>query len=368
MFNKFRLLLIFVVLGVLAACSPASPSPTPLPLADEITFFDWPADIPQSVLDAFTSEYGVKINYTTFEAMEEAKANLEAGEVYDVVVLESDVVAMLGPAGLLAEINYDNIPNFAHIAPNFKDMGYDPDNRYSVPYRWGSIGLVVRSDLVEEMPTSWADLWDPKYAGKVAVRDQVPYDLIGATLKSLGYPLNTEDPAILAKVEQRLLDLRPNVIFVPSYAEAAVPLLESGEAEILVGWAEDVIAGQAVNEKIVYVMPTDGTMLWGDNFVIPANSPHKYTAELFVNFLLRPEISAQIINENYYAMPNEAAYPLIKPEILNNPAIYPEDRDLVHAEIFLPLSPAGDELYQQVWANFISQQPPGEGGNANNLP
>lgn len=359
--NKLSMIFILVSLLVMGlGCTYTTPeltlpSPTPLPpLAKELILYDWEEDMPQSVLDAFTREYGVKITYHTYEAMEEARFNLTKGEVYDIVVLESDIVGQLVPEGLLAEIDYTHIPNFNHIAPNFKDLSYDPGNKYSIPYNWGSIGLVVRSDLVEEVPTRWADLWAPQYAGKVAIRDDVPYDLIGATLKSMGYPLNTEDPAILAQVEQRLLELRPNVIFAGSYAEAAMPLLLSGEAFILLGWAEDVVAGRAENESIVYVIPEDGTMLWGDNFVIPANSPHKYTAEVFINFLLRPEISAQIVNENYYAMANEAAYPLINPEIRNDPVIFPPVENLAKAEVFLPLSPAGDQLYQEIWARFLA--------------
>ena len=355
---KISILINLLVMGLscnYAATELSSPSPTlPPSLAREMILYDWEEDMPQSVLDAFTQEYGVKVTYLTYKAMEEAQLNIIKGEVYDVVVLENDILTLLVPERLLAEINYDHIPNFSHIAPNFKDLSYDPGNKYSIPYNWGSIGLVVRSDLVEKMPARWADLWAPQYAGKVAVRDDVPYDLIGATLKSLGYPLNTEDPAILAQVEQRLLELRPNVIFAESYAEAAVPLLLSSEAVILLGWAEDVIAARAENDAIAYVIPEDGTMLWGDSFVIPANSPHKYTAEVFINFLLRPEISAQMVNENYYAMANEAAYPLIKPEIRKDPVIFPSDRDLANAEVFLPLSPAGDRLYQEIWTRFLA--------------
>ncbi len=329
-------------------------TPTLPPLAKELAFYDWEEDMPQSVLDAFTEEYGVEVTYLTYESQEEAEENIKAGEVYDVVVLENDAIPWLVADGLLGEIDYRNVPNFDNISVNFRDLAYDPGNRHSVPFNWGTTGLVVRSDLVGELPTHWADLWDPRYAGKIAVRVDVPYDLIGLTLKSLGYSINSENPDELEAALERMLELRQAAFSIGSYAEDAVPALLSGEAVILVGWAEDVLLAREENEDIVYVLPEEGTMLWGDNFVIPANSPHKYTAEVFLNFLLRPDISAQITNENYYATPNEAAYPFIDPDILNDPVIFPPNEDLENAEVFLPHSPEGDALWTEIWERFMA--------------
>jgi spermidine/putrescine transport system substrate-binding protein len=344
------------ILTALVGCgAKPTPPPTPTlpPLAEELVFYDWEEDMPQSVLDAFTEEYGVKVTYLTYESQEEAEENIEAGKVYDVVVLDNDAIPWLVSEDLLAEIDYRNVPNFDNISVNFRDLAYDPGNRHSVPFNWGTTGLVVRSDLVDELPTHWADLWDPRYTGRIAVREDVPYDLIGLTLKSLGYSLNSENPNELEAALERMLELKRGAFFVGSYAADAVPALLSGEAVILVGWAEDVLEGQEENEAIVYILPEEGTLLWGDNFAIPANSPHKYTAEVFLNFLLRPEISAQITNENCYATPNEAAYPFIDPDILNNPVIFPPNEDLKNAEVFLSHSPEGDALWAEIWERFM---------------
>jgi len=355
-----KVLAVIALVGVLitlAGCG-AKPTPpptsTPPPLAEELVFYDWEEDMPQSILDAFTEEYGVEATYLTYESQEEALENVKAGEVYDVVVLDNDTIPLLVADGLLAKIDYRNVPNFDNISANFRDLAYDPDNRHSVPFNWGTTGLVVRSDLVDELPTHWADLWDPRYAGKIAVREDVPDDLIGVTLKSLGYSINSEDPDELEAVLERMLELRPDVLFVGSTAEDAVPALLSGEAVILVGWAEDVLLAWEENEEIVYILPKEGTMLWGDNFVIPANSPRKYTAEVFLNFLLRPEISAQIVNENYYATPNEAAHPFIDPDIVNDPAIFPPNEDLENAEVFLPYSPEAEKMCVEIWEQFLA--------------
>jgi spermidine/putrescine transport system substrate-binding protein len=122
----------------------------------------------------------------------------------------------------------------------------------------------------------------------------------------------------------------------------------------MVGWAEDAVEARHQNNSITYVLPEEGTMIWGDTFVLPVNSHHKYTAEIFLNFLLRPEISAQIVNENRYANANEAAYPFIDPAIINDPIIFPGAETIKKAEWYLPLSPAGEKLYADIWQRFTT--------------
>ena len=359
-FRPALLIAILMVASVLLeACAVfAGPLPRPTtsspPLAEELIFYDWEEDMPESVLDAFTAEYGTRVTYLPFDSMQEAETNIEEGRMYDVAVLENAQVARLAAAGLLAEIDFVNVPNFAHIAPNFKNLVHDRNNKHSIPFNWGTTGLVVRSDLVDELPTRWADLWDPRYAGKVALREEMLFDAVGLTLKSLGYSINTENAGELATALDRLLELKPNVVMASVVAPEAISRLLSGEITVMVGWATDVQEGRKKNEAIVYVLPEEGSMLWGDNFVIPANSPHKDTAEVFLNFLLRPEISAQIINENHYAMANEAAYPLIDPQIRDDPVIFPAQEQLVNGEVFLPLSDEGYELWINVWEIFVN--------------
>ncbi len=348
---------IFSMVVMLTGCnsSPLPATATPPTLADELVFYDWSGDKIETVFDAFTQEYGVKITYVTFESTEEAVENIAAGQVVDVAVIENQFIPSLIDQGLLAEVDFRNVPNFKNISANFRDLAYDPKNKHTIPYTWGTTGLVVRGDLADEPITRWADMWNPHYAGKVANWAVTPRYTLGAALRSLGYSVNSEDPAELEQALGRLRELKSNSIWITDDMHSVAPLLVSGEAVMALGWSEDVWLAQAENENIVYVLPEEGTILWGDNFVIPANSPNKYTAELFLNFLLRPQISAQIVNGNYYPMANEAAREFIDPEILNDPVVYPTNDEMKNATLLLPLSSAGQELYNEIWAQFLEQ-------------
>lgn len=344
-----------LMLGLLNACSDATPpaAPAPPPLARELIFYDWQDDMPQSVFDAFTAEYGVKIIYPTFKSTEEAVQNLRAGQVYDVVVIENPFVPELAAEGLLAEMDHRNIPNFKHISANFRELIFDPGNRYSVTFNWGLTGLIVRADPVSEPVTRWADLWDPRFAGRVLVWD-LQRNFIAIALQSLGYSINSENPAELEAALQRLLALKAHARtsgYTPEIAEQA---LANGEVMLMYGWAADMLRARARGLNVRYVLPAEGSIQWGDNFVIPTASPRKHTAEVFINFLLRPEISARIVNEQHYATANESAYPLIDPKILNDPAIFPPPEEMRRAEIYLPLSPAGRALYQRIWERYLA--------------
>ncbi len=159
---------VLVLSLLMSACGDAEPpaQPAPPPQAKELIFYDWADDLPQSVIDTFTAEYGIKIIYRTYETTEEAMHNLRAGQVYDVVVVDNPFVPELAAEGLIAEIDYRNVPNFKHVSANFRDLVFDPGHRYSVTYNWGLTGLIARGDRIPQPVTRWADPWDPRYAGK----------------------------------------------------------------------------------------------------------------------------------------------------------------------------------------------------------
>jgi len=356
-----KLVLFVFVLSWLAACgSPAlpptptpEPKPTSAPASGELIFYDWGDGIPPAVVEAFTEQHGIEVTYLAYDTEEEAIDNIKAGETYDLVVLVNQFVPDLINEGLLAEIDYRNIPNFKHVLANFRDLSYDPGNKHSIPFTWGTTAFLVSTDYEGEV-TSWVDLWDLHTQGKIGVRDDVREGL-GFALKSLGYSINTEDPAQLEEALQHLLEIKQDIVLVDSYSENAVPVITEGDAVAMIGWVEDALYAQEENEPLVYVFPDDGAMLWGDSFVIPANSPNKENAELFLNFILEPEFNAKIVNETYYATAHEAARSLVDPEIQEDTLIFPPIEVLQNAEVTLPLSQEATELYDQTWESFKSE-------------
>ncbi len=355
-FQRRNVVCFITVLLILGGCAgSAVPSPTAQPLADELILYNWEDDIPQSVLDMFTQEYGVKVKYIVYESQDEAIANMRAGKAYDVVTMEGRDIPLLVREHILTVIDLSHVPNFKNVSANFRNLIYDPDNRYSIPYNWGTTGLVVRSDLIPEPVTRWADLWDPRYAGRIGIWAGQSREVIALTLLALGYSANSENPTELAAVLDRLLKIKPHVHFLEDFdLNDSSKVMASGQVWISMGYAADAIRGHEINPAIRYVMPEEGALLWGDTFVIPASSPHPYTAEVFLNFMLRPEISAQMVNEQGYPMANDAARSLIHPDILNNPVIYPHDDDLKNASLILPLSPEGQTRYDNLWKHFLA--------------
>jgi len=350
------LLCAWSTVGSLNACDDSSPPPPPAspPPAKELVLYNWVDYMPQSVLDAFEKEHGIKVNHIVYESQEGAVQDIRAGKVYDVVVMAPEQIPRLIREGELAAIDFRNVPNFKYVSANFRDLTFDPGNRYSIPFHWGTTGLLVRTDLVERPITRWSDLWDPDFAGKIALFP-IPRSLIPIALKALGHSVNTADPAELEAALQHLLNLKPNAFFVGNDNATIVPTLVEGRAVIAYGWAYDALTAQKRGmTNIRYVLPEEGTILWGDNFVIPANSPRRREAELFLNFALRPEIAGQIVNESYYAMPHDAARPFIRPEILDNPLVYPPNEQIREAELTLPLSAEGDALYDALWQRFLA--------------
>jgi len=322
---------------------------------DPVILYDYEGDLPAAVLAAFTQETGIPIEFVAYEGPEEAVAHLRAGKPYDVVVMENRFLPSLISENLLVPIDRRRIRNFKNISLNFRDLVYDPGNHYSVPYTWGTTGMAVRTDLVEEPITRWADLWDPRYAGKVALWRGQPREVISLTLKSLGYSANEESPAALAEVQARLEALRPSVQFIEDTDPiSAAPLLVSGSVLISMGYSIDALLSNQQEASVEYILPQEGALLWGDNFVIPAAAPHPQEAAELIDFLLRPEISAEIVQTNYFASANEAALAYIDPALTSDPALYPPQSVMDRTEIVLPLSAEGEALYARVWDAFLA--------------
>lgn len=345
---RISLLILMAFNLLLAGCS----SEPPLP--EKLIVYSWAEYMPQSVMDAFTAEYGIAFEYIAYETEEEVVENIQAGNVYDLVLLNPEFIPQMVEEELLKPLDYRNIPNFKYVSANFRDLVFDPGNQFSVPFHWGTTGILVRTDLVNRPVTSWNDLWDPAFAGRVGVW-AIPRSTVPITLKALGYSANSENLDELEMTRQHLLQLKANAVIVSGLETSIVPLLESSELEIGFGWAYDAALAQESDMPIEYIIPEEGTILWMDNFIIPANANNPLGAELFLNFILQPEIAAQIINDSYYPMAVDGVEPFILPEILQNPVIFPDNSQLQKAEITLPIRQDRKWIYDDIWADFMDE-------------
>ena len=268
--------------------------------------------------------------------------------------MESQLIPRLRQRHLLAEIDKAAVPNFKYVSENFRDLTYDPNNRYSIPNSWGATGILLQSDRVAVPVTRWSDLWDPSFAGKVGMWRSEDRNTIGMTLHSLGYSANSEDPRELQAAEDRLMALKPSVVFMDDYESVtSAPLFADGKVVVALGWGWDHHAAQPENPTLAFVYPEDGALLTATNYIIPASSTNQHEAATFINFLTRPDIVAMMVNELYYAAPIEGVQPLVEPEIRANSVLFPTNQELENAEVILPLSPEGEKRYAEIWARFI---------------
>ena len=341
---------------LLGACTtPLAPPGSPASAASrQLVFYSWAEYMPQSVLDEFEASTGIHVNYITYASQDEASAAIRSSSVpFDVAIVAYDWVPSLVEAGLLAKLDGANLPNFKNISPLFRNLFYDPQNSYTTPYLWGTTGLLVRTDLVDKPVTRWADLWEQPLEGKILARP-VPSELFGAALLAQGDALNAEDPAQLEAALTRLKMLKAKIDFVPVETDDALQPLLDGKAVVMIGWNGDALAARAENPAVAYVLPEEGAIAWVDNFVISARTTHQADAEAFINFVLRPEISARISEAYYYPSTNEAANQHVDASLRSDPLVFPAAKDTSHLTFYMPHSAEAEQLYEQLWQQFLA--------------
>lgn len=322
-------------------------------LAKELHVYNWTEYIDPEVYALFEEEFGVKVIEDTFSSNEELLAKLQAGAAgYDVIVPSDYMVNIMISQGLLAELDHANIPNIKNLSPLFSNPPYDPGLKHCVPYQWGTTGIGYNIEVFEEPPDSWAYLFDPElasqYAGKMTMLND-SREVIGAALKYLGYSINTTDEAKLEEAKQLLIQQKA---WLFSYdTDQYEDLIAANETVIAHGWSGDFFAAAVEDERIWYVIPKEGAVVWADNLCIPASSRNKYTAEVFINFILGAKIAAQITNFTWYASPVEAAKEFINPEILAEPAIYPSDEVMARLEWIQDVG-AATPLFERIWTEI----------------
>ena len=348
---RFGSLTALVVLSIISvgACT-GTQAPQKLHL------FIWANYIDPEVYKLFESEFGVKIVEENFDSNETLRSKLQAGVTgYDIIVPSDYTVEVLIRQGLLAELDLSKIPNAQNISRRFRGLYYDPHNRYSIPYLWGTTGIGYNAQKLDPPPTSWADLFEPahleRYKNRVSMLDD-PRETIGAALKYLGYSVNSTDPHQLEAAKNLLLAQKPYLARYDS--ETYDDFLLTGDLVIAHGWSGEFAKARLENPDLRYIIPQEGGVIWADNLAIPKSSTRIDLAHTFIDFLLRPQINAKIVNFLRYPSTNDAAKAYILPEIANDPAIYPPDEILEKLEWIRDLGEAV-ALYEAVWDEVKSR-------------
>lgn len=343
--KKIALVLAILLVGTLFGCAAKEDSNT-------LYVLNWGDYIDEALLTQFEEETGIQVNYTTMATNEEMMVKLEEADcIYDVCFPSDYIIERLIQKDLLHELNKDNIPNLQYIDERFLDLDFDPENKYSVPYMWGTVGILYNTTMVQEPVTSWDILWDETYADQILMYDSIR-DTIGVALLKLGYSINTRNEADIQAAEEALIAQKP---IVQAYlGDPIKDRLISGGAAMGIVYSGDAMWCMYENPDLAYAVPETGSNLWFDNIIIPKTSDNTEAAEAFINFLCDPEVAAQNAEYIGYSTPNAAALEILGDEYINDPTYNPPQELLDKCEIFHDL---GDfiTVYNDAWNRIKAQ-------------
>lgn len=338
--KKLALVLALLLALSLCACSGGAQKGATLYI------LNWGDYIDEELLTRFEEESGIQINYTSMATNEEMMVKLQEPDcIYDVCFPSDYIIEKLVAQELLHELNKDNIPNLKNIDPRFMDLSFDPGNKYSVPYMWGTVGILYNTALVSDPVDSWDILWNETYAGQILMYDSIR-DTIGVALMKLGLSLNTRNEQDVKAAEEALIAQEPLVLAY--LGDSIKDRMISGGGALAVVYSGDAMWCMEENPDLAYVVPETGTNLWFDNIIIPKTSKKTAEAEAFINFLCDAEVAAQNAEYIGYSTPNAPALELMGEDYINNETYSPPQELLDKCEIFHDL---GDfiTVYNDAW-------------------
>lgn len=343
--GKISILLVLIIasISILTACGEKK---------ETLNVYNWGDYIDKEVLKEFEEEFDVKVRYSDFATNEDLYVKIkQGGSDYDVIFPSDYMIERMINEDLLVKIDKYNIPNYEKVGDRFINLDYDPNNEYTMPYMWGTVGIIYNKTMVDPL-TKWADLWDEKYEGEIIMLKS-QRDTLAVALKKLGYSMNTRDLGELEEAKKELIAQKP---LVYSYLGDEIKDQIVGEnAGVGVVWSGDAVAMIRDNPNLEYVIPEEGTNLWFDAMAIPKASENKELAEKFINFMMRPEISAKNAEYIGYSTPITGAKELLPEEMKNSLVAYPRDDMIENVEIFKdPTDIIGE--YDRIWTDIMSEQ------------
>ncbi len=320
-----------------------------------VTVYNWGDYIDPALIREFEKETGWKVIYQTFDSNEAMMAKIaQGGATFDVAVPSDYAISKMIEEKLLLPLDHRKLPNLQYIEPRFLNLPFDPHNRYSVPYFWGTVGIVYNREMLGgKTITSWNDLWDPSLRNQILLVDGAR-EVMGMALNSLGYSLNDTNKAHLQEAKRKLDRLMPNVKAI--VGDEIKLLLANEEAAIGVVWSGDAAEIIAENDKLDYVVPKEGSNLWFDNMVIPKTAKNIEGAHAFINFMLDPKHAAQNAEYVGYSTPNKKALRYLPKDIAGDRRFYPDLDSAGHLEVYENLGKQMLAYYNELFLQFKMQQ------------
>ena len=324
----------------------------PVALAqEEVNVYNWEDYIDEQVLEMFEQETGIKVNYINFTTNEDMMVQLRANPgAFDVIFPSDYCVERMIAENLIQPIDMSKITNHSEIDPRLLNPDYDPTNEYSVPYMWGTVGILYNSTMVEEDITSWASMFDSKYAGQVFMMDSYR-DTLGAALKYLGYSLNTRVPAELSAARDLLIKQKQDGIVKAYQVDETKDKMVLGEAAMALMWSGDAQYAIDRNADLKFVVPSEGSNIWVDPMVISSTAQNVENAHTLIDFLTRPEIAKMNCDYIRYSSPNLGAIALMGDEYMQNVVLNPSEEITNRCEYFHDV---GDfiNVYNTLWGQI----------------
>jgi spermidine/putrescine-binding protein len=302
-------------------------------------------------LKNFKKETGIRVTEIYFDDEEEMLGSVQSDlAAYDLVVTSDDTIREMREAKMLSQLDMTQIPNIKNVDEKYLNTAWDPEQIYSIPYMWGTTGMVVNKKYIKEDWDSWSVLFDQRYKGKIAMLNN-PFEVTAAVCKMLGLSINTTDPNDFEQVRDILIKQKP---IIRGYSDALTnqELIIDGEL-----WAAQIYSGEGLvavdeNDDLVYVIPREGASVWVDCFVMPRDAQHKEEAHIFLNYILRPAVNASIASEIWYATTNREAIPLMDPEVVKSLSVYPPDEVIARTDFFIDIGEASN-MYNKLWAELM---------------
>jgi len=323
--------------------------------ANELHIYTWSSYIDDALLEEFKAQTGVTVIADTFDSNEIMLAAFQAGKgaAYSIIYPSDYAVAKMIELKLLQQLDLSRIQGLENILPRFQSSVHDPGNRYHVPISWGTTGLIYNSTKLNPPPTDWSYLWtQQRTLSRRMTLINDTREVMGATLRSLGYSYNSSNPQEIKQAYEKLVVLKPAITTFTT--DAWRDQLIAGDLLIAMGYSADAMSVTLANPALKYVIPSSGTSLWSDTMVIPKTAPNPDVAYAWINYVLQPSVAAQMTERLNFASPNQSAHDQLPAPLRDNEILFPPESLLTKCEGVAPVKESITELYEKYWTQLTS--------------